>query len=137
MPEAPKNGWTPGRENWFPVVDGANQVGSLICTRNWPPNTKVADKSDWVSFEGTLSVNPVTFEPTDRDLICTVLYDAFSDDQGRAELRIHPPLEASGPYRNAACVIKPICVTIDGARLGYITERPSPEFAKAAVRLNG
>lgn len=136
MPEAPKNGWAPGRENWFPVVDGANQVGELICTKNWPPNTKVADRGDWVSFEGTRALNPITLEITEHDLICTVLWDAFSDDQGRAELRI-TSIDVFGPYRNAACVIKPICGTIDGARLGYITERPSPEFAEAAVRLNG
>jgi hypothetical protein len=115
---------------FIPVVDGANQPGPLFRTRGWPPSVQVADVTDWISFAGCQTVNPITREPVGVDRISMVARSVYSDHEGRAILEIYPAFITSGHYRNVSEL------PADGAVLGYITEMPSPAFVEAALRMN-
>lgn len=109
---------------YFPLVDGAHQTGSLLCTKGWPPLTRVFDRADLFAIAGLRPINPATRRPVDVDKLFVATADVVSDAAGRAMVPIHPPIIALGPYQNIYGVL------VNNAQIRYRwPEEPGPAAA--------
>lgn len=86
-------GRTPSVVKGAPLVNGANQIGTILKTDGWTPSTKVLKKGDYFTVNNELKY---------------VLDDVMSNGSGQAnirfapQLRVQPPdnahVEVSNPY---------------------------------------
>lgn len=110
---------TTGPLGGTPTVNGAGQTGSTIITQAWTAAAaNRLKRGDVVQFAGTLSINPLSYQSTDRlaDFVATA--DVDSDGAGAATIPIYPPLiPATSGSALATCSASPAsgaAVTIFG-----------------------
>ncbi len=90
-----------GSGGGVPVVNGANQTGSLIVTNGWTPSTAVLNPGDIISFAGVNSVNPQS--RIDTGLLATFVVGGVlgtplvSDVGGNLTIPISPALIPQNP----------------------------------------
>lgn len=84
-----------------PVITNANQTGSNILTSGWTVSTTVLKAGDIVSFAGSNSVNPVSYNDTGSLRSFVITQDVTSDAGGLATLPISPDIniDTTSPFQ--------------------------------------
>ncbi len=77
-----------------PIVTTANQSGNLILTSGWTAATQVLNIGDIVQFQGSDSVNPISYNDTGSLRSFVVTAPVVSSGGGLASIPISPNLNA-------------------------------------------
>lgn len=81
-----------------PVVNGANQTGSLLVTNGWTANiTGLLNVGDVFTIAGVFAVNPKNRNSTGSLQNFVVTATVNSDGSGNASIPISPPIITAGP----------------------------------------
>ena len=110
--------FTVGTQGGTPLANSATvQSGANIITDGW---TSVAaqrlNRGDIVTFAGTNSVNPQSFQDTGNLHQFVVTADTSSDGSGNLTIPIYPAIVLTGPYQNVtAGVANNVAVAVNGA----------------------
>lgn len=88
---------TYGAQGGTPAVDGANQTGSTLATKDWTSSAaNRLQQGDLFTIAGVFAVNPQSRQSTGSLQQFTVLQDADSDSSGDASVSISPAIVTSG-----------------------------------------
>lgn len=89
-----------------PVTTVANQTGSSILTSGWAVSTQVLNRGDIVTFAGSNSVNPVSFNDTGTLRTFVITADVTSDGGGLATLPISPDInnDVTSPFQTVTAL---------------------------------
>lgn len=100
---------TVGALGGTPTVNGASQTGATIITQAWTAAAaNRLKRGDVVQFAGTFSINPISYQQTDRLMDFVVTGDTDSDGAGAATIPIYPPLiPATSGSALATCSASP------------------------------
>jgi hypothetical protein len=79
-----------------PIVNGASQTGSSLITSGW--STFSGKRGDIITLAGVYTVNPLSYESTNRLQRFTLTADV-TDSAGAATLTISPSIVTSGPLQ--------------------------------------
>ncbi len=79
-----------------PLVNGANQTGSVLITNGWASGAATLNKGDIFTIAGVNSVNPVSYTSTGRLQQFVVTATTTSVGVDMATLPISPPIITSG-----------------------------------------
>lgn len=94
---------TVGNYGGTPVVNGANQTGSLLITNGWTASRAgLLNVGDVFTMSGVFSVNPQSRLSTGALKTFSVTSVAASDSGGNATLNIYPSITTTGSYQNVS-----------------------------------
>ncbi len=79
-----------------PVVDGANQTGSVLNIRGLTANSPAYKAGDIITQAAVFAVNTVSGDTLSDLRQFTILNDANTDSSGKASLNIYPPMAVIG-----------------------------------------
>lgn len=85
-----------------PIINGANQTGSVLNTNGWASGAATLNKGDKFTIAGVFSVNPLSKQSTGRlqDFVATATTTSVTVNM--ATLPIAPPIIISGPLQNVS-----------------------------------
>lgn len=97
---------TCGPQGGAPVIDGANQTGSILNTRGWTAaiglRLKEGDVLTIGTYAGGTAVSQVNLQSRESIGVLqqfVVTADVYSDGNGKAQIPIYPPLTPAGQYQ--------------------------------------
>lgn len=85
-----------------PLVNGANQTGSVLITDGWASTASTLRKGDIFTLAGVYTVNPQSYSSTGRLQQFVVTADTTSVGVDMATLPISPSIIISGPLQNVS-----------------------------------
>ena len=85
-----------------PLVNGANQTGSVLITDGWASSATTLNKGDIFTLAGVYTVNPQSYSSTGRLQQFVVTATTTSVGVDMATLPISPSIIISGPLQNVS-----------------------------------
>ena len=85
-----------------PLVDGANQTGSVLNTKGWASGASTLKKGDHFTIGGVYTLNPLSYTNTAQLQDFVVTADTTSVGTEMDTLPISPSIIVTGPLRNVS-----------------------------------